>query len=133
MTGNGMKLTPIDPPRTFEVSGAGVKLMLSDCGRIELAADEQVTFVTSDGGEYDVTRKNWGFYATPSINGRLKSFGLRAALVVSVYGRLFLMLVEKGKEEAFYAYVHADHQKLLCWLDDDTAVAKLAGFYGVKL
>ena len=60
----------------------------SDCGRIALAPDEQVTFTTEAGGEYDVTRKSWGFYATPSINGRLKTFGLRAALVRNVAGRV---------------------------------------------
>jgi len=128
-----MKFTPINPPRLFEVTGAGVKLMLSDCGRAELDADEQLTFTTSGGGEYDVTRKSWGFYATPSINGRLKSFGLRAALVLNVSGRLFLMLVEKGKEDAFYQYVESDHQKMLCWLDDDSEVSKLAEFYGVHI
>jgi len=126
-----MKFTPIDPPRRFEVTGAGVKLTLSDCGRVALQANEQVTFTTEAGAEYDVARKDWGFYATPSINARLKSFGLRGALVLSVYGRLFFVLVEKGKEEAFLAYVEADRQKLLCWLDDDAEVARLAGFYGV--
>jgi len=125
-----MKFTPIDPPRQFEVSGAGVTLKLSDCGRVALEPNEQVTFTTEAGGEYDVTRKDWGFYATPSINGRLKSFGLRGALVMSVFGRLFLVLVERGKEEAFLAYVEADRQKLLCWLDEDAHVAKLAAVYG---
>jgi hypothetical protein len=125
-----MKFTPIDPPRQFEVSGAGLTLTLSDCGRVALQPDEQITFTTESGGEYDVTRKDWGFYATPSMNGRLKSFGLRAALVLSAYGRLFLMLVEAGKEEAFLAYVTADQQKLLCWLDEDAEVARLAKFYG---
>lgn len=127
-----MKFTPIDPPRRFEVSGAGLKLTLSDCGRVALEPNEQVTFTTEAGAEYDVARKDWGFYATPSINARLKSFGLRSALVLSVYGRLFLVLVEKGKEDAFLAYVESDRQKLLCWLDDDAEVARLAGFYGVQ-
>lgn len=127
-----MKFTPIDPPRKFEVTGAGVRLTLSDCARIALLANEQVTFTTEAGAEYDVARKDWGFYATPSINARLKSFGLRSALVLSAYGRLFLVLVEKGKEDAFLAYVEADRQKLLCWLDDDAEVARLAGFYGVE-
>jgi hypothetical protein len=127
-----MKFTPIDPPRRFEVSGAGVKLMLSDCGRVALQPDEQVTFTTAAGAEYDVTRKDWGFYATPSINGRLKTFGLRAALVLSGFGRLFLVLVETGKEEVFLDYVTADRQKLLCWLDDDAEVARLAAFYGAQ-
>lgn len=127
-----MKFKVIDPPRTFDVQGAGVALTLSDCGRLELAADEQVTFLTSKGGEYDVVRKHWGFYATPSINGRLKSFGLKTALVVSSFGKLFVMLVERGKEQDFQAYIEADHQKVLCWLDDDTEVTKLVDFYGVN-
>lgn len=121
-----MKLTRIDPPRQFEVSGAGVKLMLSDCARIGLEGDEQVTFTTENGGEFDVTRKNWGFYATPSTNGRLKSFGLRAALVMSVYGRLFVVIVESGKEDTFFRYVEADKQRFLTWLDDDASVQRLA-------
>lgn len=127
-----MKFTPIDPPRRFEVAGGGLKLMLADCGRVALAPDEQVTFTTEAGAEYDVARKDWGFYATPSTNGRLRQFGLRAALVLSAFDRLFVVLVEKGKEEAFLAYVTADKQKLLCWLDDDGEVARLAAFCGGK-
>jgi hypothetical protein len=125
-----MKFTPIDPPRCFEVSGRGLKLVVSDCAHIALAPDEQVTFITESGGEYDVVRKDWGFYATPSTNGRLKSFGLRAALVVSGYGKLFVVLVEAGREDAFLAYAAADQQRLLCWLDDDAAVTQLAAHYG---
>lgn len=125
-----MKFTPIDPPRKFEVSGAGVRLHLSDCGRVALAADEQVTFTTDAGGEFDVTRKDWGFYATPSTNGRLKTFGLRAALVRNVAGRLFVVLVEQGKENRFLAYIEADKQTLLTWLDDDASVEHLAALLG---
>jgi hypothetical protein len=125
-----MKFVPLEPPRRFEVSGAGVRLTLSDCGRLELAADEQVTFTTAGGGEYEVTRKSWGFYATPSTNGRLSSFGLRAALVCNVAGRLFVVLVERGKEGEFRAYVAADRQIFLTWLDDDAAVRRLAAAVG---
>lgn len=125
-----MKFIPIDPPRKFEVSGAGIRLHLSDCGRVALAADEQVTFTTEAGGEFDVTRKNWGFYATPSTNGRLKIFGLRAALVRNVAGRLFVVLVEQGKEAEFLAYVEADKQTLLTWLDDDASVERIVTLLG---
>jgi hypothetical protein len=125
-----MKFIPVDPPRPFGVSGAGVKLTLLDCGRVELSPDEQVTFTTEAGGEYDVTRKSWGFYATPSTNGRLSSFGLRAALVRNVSGRLFVMLVERDKVDEFRAYVMADKQIFLTWLDDDVSVARLAGALG---
>ena len=120
-----MKFNPLDPPRLFQVSGAGVKLTLSDCGSLKMDPDEQVTFKTEEGGEYDVTRKKWGFYATPSINGRLKSFGLRGALVVSKFGKIFLMLVESDKEKEFLAYIDADLQIFLCWLDVDDTVEKI--------
>jgi hypothetical protein len=125
-----MKFTPIDPPRQFGVSGAGVRLALSDCGRISLEPDEQVTFTTPAGAEYDVTRKSWGFYATPSTNGRLSSFGLRTALVRNLRGRLFVMLVERGKEDEFRAYVDADQQIFITWIDDDASVERLAALLG---
>ncbi len=125
-----MKFTPVDPPRKFEVTGAGVRLSLSDCGRVALSADEQVTFTTEAGGELDVTRKNWGFYATPSTNGRLSSFGLRTALVRNTAGRLFVVVVERGKEAEFRAYVEADRQSLLTWLDEDASVERLATLLG---
>jgi hypothetical protein len=125
-----VKFIPIDPPRKFAVSGAGVRLNLSDCGRVALSGDEQVTFTTEAGAEFDVTRKSWGFYATPSTNGRLKTFGLRAALVRNVAGRLFVVLVEQGREAEFLAYVEADKQALLTWLDDDASVERLAALLG---
>lgn len=120
-----MQFNPLNPPRKFEVSGAGLKLELVDCGSIDLNPDEQVTFTTDSGGQYDVTRKSWGFYATPSINGRLKSFGLRGALVVSKFGKIFLMLVEAGKESEFFTYINSDLQNFLCWLDDDQEVKRI--------
>lgn len=98
-----MNWTPVDPPREFSV-GRGKPITIRDCARIELAPDEQVTFVTPDGGEYDVTRKAWGFYATPSLNGRLPRFGLRARLVKNPEGRFFIVLVEEGREAEFDRY-----------------------------
>ena len=41
-------------------------------GTVYLAPNEQLTFVTENKNRYDVARKYWGFYATPSINSRLK-------------------------------------------------------------
>lgn len=126
-----MKFTPIEPPRRFEVTGAGLRLMLSDCARIDLAPDEQVTFTTPGSAEYDVVRKEWGFYATPSTNGRLAAFGLRTALVRNRQNRLFVMLVEKDREAAFHAYVVADRQQLVCWLDTDADVERLCNGLGL--
>ena len=124
-----MDFKPLNVPRKFQVNGAGVSLILSDCGRISLNPDELVTFVTNNGGQYDVTRKNWGFYATPSINGRLKSFGLRGALVISSFEKIFLMLVESGKESDFFDYINSDLQTFICWLDDDQEVKKITKLF----
>ena len=75
-----MKFVEKSPPRRFTV-GSAVKFEMRDCGTLALAPDEQVTLLTESGAEYDVARKDWGFYATPSLNGRLESFGLRGVLI----------------------------------------------------
>ena len=81
-----MKITEQQPPRVFR-TGRAQPIDLHDCARIQLDPDEQVTFITESGAEYDVARKAWGFYATPSLNGRLRQFGLRAALVKNLARR----------------------------------------------
>ena len=70
-----MQFKKQNPSRNFKV-GLNQSVTIKDCGSIRLENDEQVTFLTSKSAEYDVARKSWGFYATPSINGRLKDFGL---------------------------------------------------------
>jgi hypothetical protein len=119
-----MKFEPKVPPREFEV-GYDVKGIIRDCGSVRLAPDEQVTFLTEDGGEYDLTRKEWGFYATPSLNGRLAGFNLRAVLVKNRLNRFFVMLVERGKEEAFDHYVRQEPLKIVTWLDSLEALQAL--------
>ena len=91
-----------------------------------LGADEQVTFVTESGAEYDVVRKAWGFYATPSLNKRLVQFGLRAALVKSPDGRFYVMLVERGKEPLFAQQLASEEQRVMCWMDSPEALETLA-------
>src|SRR4051794_19729637 len=112
-----MKFEPKMPPRKFEV-GNSVRFAMSDCGSIALDHDEQVTFTTPTGGEYDVARKDWGFYATPSLNGRLPQFGLRAVLIRNTLtGRYFVLLVEKGQDPAFDAYMRQESLEVIAWLD----------------
>src|SRR5688572_21632643 len=99
-----VKFTLIEPPREFEVGKTEI-VKLKDCARIRLEPDEQVTFVTESGAEYDVARKSWGFYATPSLNARLQQFGLRALLVKSLAGKFYIFLVESGKEADCQRYL----------------------------
>jgi hypothetical protein len=119
-----MKFFPNDPPRVFKI-GHGTLIELKDCGRLNLLPDEQVTFITENGAEYDVVRKAWGFYATPSLNGRLRQFGWRSALVRSSNGRYYIMLIESGKEADFQAYLKNEKQTIVTWLDSDETLTTL--------
>ncbi len=119
-----MKFTPIDPARVFSV-GRGGRIQLKDTARITLEPDEQVTFVTRAGAEYDVVRKSWGYYATPSLNGRLRRFGLRAVLSRSPDGKFFIFLVAEGKEEELRQYMAAESIVVVRWLDDSAELEAL--------
>jgi len=116
-----MKITEQQPPRVFR-TGRAQPIDLHDCARIQLDPDEQVTFITESGAEYDVARKAWGFYATPSLNGRLLQFGLRAALVRNFVGKFYVFLVEAGREDACLAYLAAEDNVLVRWLDTDESL-----------
>lgn len=118
-----MKFNAAVPPREFSVGSAGITL--KDCGQLALEADEQVTLVTPYGAEYDVARKSWGFYATPSVNGRLRRFGWKTALVRGADGRAYVMLVEEACESMFREYLGAEKHRLLCWLDDDAVLERI--------
>jgi len=114
-------------PRRFAVGNAD-KIEMRDCGTLALEPDEQVTLVTGSGAEYDVARKDWGFYATPSLNGRLESFGLRGVLIRNTLtGRYFVLLVERGHEDKFSAYMARESLEVVAWLDSTAALDRLCG------
>lgn len=119
-----MKFDRKDPPRRYEV-GWGQKFFISDCGSVALEPDEQVTLTTPSGAELDVTRKDWGFYATPSINARLQEFGLRTVLVRNKIGRYFVLLVETGCEALFEEYVGSEDLAIVTWMDTDQVLERL--------
>jgi hypothetical protein len=121
-----VKIELLDTPRRFRVGHGPEPIVLSDCGSVHAQPDEQLTFRVPSGREYDVCRKDWGFYATPSTNGRLKRFGWRTALVRNDAGEVYVMLVEPEGMAAFEAYCAAESQRVLVWLDDDDAIARLA-------
>jgi hypothetical protein len=120
-----MKFDENKPPREFEVGRPAHRIRMKDFGRMALSADEQITFVTEDGGEYDVARKSWGFYATPSLNGRVPRLGFRPALAKSPGQLYYVFLVEKGKEPAFQQYLSDEGHQLICWLDEQAELERL--------
>jgi len=120
-----MRFTPLDPPRVFKVDqpdGISEPLLLKDCGRVELEPDEQITFITEAGAEYDIARKSWGYYATPSLNSRLLRFGLHAVLVRDEKSKFVILLVEEGKEAEFKSYIELEEYTIVCWLDSTQAL-----------
>ena len=110
-----MKWKQTNPPRTFETGRN--KLIMKDTGEIYLEPDEQVTFKTDSGTEYDVARKSWGYYATPSLNGRLPRFNLRPVLTAGQDGKQFLHLVEAGHEDEHAQYLEQNQMHVIAWLD----------------
>lgn len=118
-----MELKKIDPPRTYEAGANAVQI--KDCAQIRLEPDEQVTFITDSGTQYDVARKEFGYYATPSLNGRLTSQGLRALLAKNHTGRFYILLVETGKEAALAHYLDSEQMKIICWMDCDEALREI--------
>lgn len=120
-----MKFAAKTPPRRFTV-GNSVKFDMLDCGEVRLMPDEQLTFKTASGAEYDVAAKDWGFYATPSLNGRLEQFGLRGVLIRNRdTGRYFVLLVERGHEPQFDTYCVQENLAVIAWLDNTAALDRL--------
>ena len=112
-----MKFLPKNPPRKFCV-GDQKQIELSDCGTVELSPDELITLTTPSGREYDVARKDWGFYATPSVNGRLAKQGFKTALVRNAHGMHYVMIVEPEKMEEFQKYILQENSIVEEWLDE---------------
>lgn len=111
-----MKVKFKKKPREYVV-GINKKICLKDYGKIFLNNNEQITFVTNSSAEHDVTRKSWGFYATQSVNYRLKK-KFKTALVINPLRRIYIMLVEKKFLNKFRIYCKAENQKVLLWLDE---------------
>jgi SAM-dependent methyltransferase len=120
-----MKLRVNEPPRTF-ATGRGEPITISDVAHVELAPNEQITFTTPAGGEYDVTRKSWGFYATPSLNGRLLNYNLRAVIARGPAAKYYVFLVERGQEPEFERYLAAEQNEIVRWLDNDEDLRAIA-------
>jgi hypothetical protein len=112
-----MKLLLRDSPRAFRV-GKNEEIEIHDQGDVCLETNEQLTFVTPSGPRYDFVRKDWGYYATPSINSRLAHEGFKTALVKNKHDRLYVMVVEKTKLSAFEDYCVSEEQTILSWLDE---------------
>lgn len=109
-----MKFNKKNPARTFVV-GKGIDI--KDCGDMFLESDEQITF-KSDESEYDVCKKSWGYYATPSVNGRLKSFNFETYIIMNVETKMkYVFLVHSNKKDLFKDYLKAENLEIIERID----------------
>ena len=107
-----MKIKIKNKPRKFKVNIGQKHIQLKDTAEIHLKKNEQITFKYLDS-EYDVTKKDWGYYATPSINGRLKKFSFRTFLIKNKKNKIYIFLVHKNKIKSFRKYCKDDNQIVL--------------------
>lgn len=112
-----MKITLNNPVRTFKPRANG-DVIISDVGKIELNDNEMISFVTKSGREHDFVAKEWGFYATPSVNSRLKNEGFKTALVKNQSGNIYVMVVDKDKAQEFDSYCEKENQLVIEWIDE---------------
>tara|TARA_Y100000768_G_C23981311_1_gene685963 strand:- start:1180 stop:1536 length:357 start_codon:yes stop_codon:yes gene_type:complete len=118
-----VKLKSKNPPREYNV-GIKKDITIKDCGTISLSDNEQVTFITKSDAEYDICKKSWGFYATPSVNSRLIKFNFKTALVKNSKDQVYIMIVEKDKLQEFFKYLENDKNELIEWLDEKWIMKK---------
>jgi len=112
-----MKINIKKPSRKFRV-GSNKKLTISHVASLKLKSNEQITFVDSEKKEYDVVKKSWGYYATPSVNDRLKKNNYKTAIVKNKKKQIYVMIVKKKSLKLFEKYIKTHENKILYWLDD---------------
>ena len=101
-------------PRIFNV-GKKKEIKIKDMGSVSLRSNEQLTFMHNKN-EYDITKKNWGFYATPSVNDRLKKNNFHTALVKNIHNQYYVMIIDKEKIREFKKYLKSEKNKIVKWL-----------------
>ena len=82
---------------------------------IAIKKDEQYTFLDTHNNEYDVACKQWGFYVTPSFQGRCKKFGLRPVLI----NNSEVKLVDKNQLNDFKKFIRENNLINIEWLDSN--------------
>ncbi len=108
-----MKVIKIN--RKFFV-GLKKNIQINHIANIHLKSDEQITFISKKKREYDFVKKNWGYYVTPSINGRFKFFKFISCLVEnSLSKKKFVLVVYKEKLNQLKIYLKKEKLKILFW------------------
>lgn len=113
--------------RKFKV-GKKNDIVITDAGSVFLKNDELVTL--KDGKkEFDIGKKNWGYYGTPTLNKRLPNFGYTAALIRhKVFDTYAVLIVDKKKKKIFLNYLKKEDMIIICWLNNKNLM-KIKNFF----
>jgi len=80
--------------------------------KIELDDNEQASFVEKNGNySYEVCKKNWGYYLSPSINKRMKDYNHKIYLTKDESNKIFIMAVKSKKIQSFILYCKSENLK----------------------
>tara|TARA_Y100000389_G_C17230064_1_gene397680 strand:+ start:176 stop:526 length:351 start_codon:yes stop_codon:yes gene_type:complete len=112
-----VKFRILKKPRIFSV-GKKKNIKIKEIGFIYLKNNEQITIINENKKNYDFVKKSWGYYATPSINERLKKEGFKTALVKNKYSKYYIMVIDKKKMNNFKKYCKSEDQNIVEWLDE---------------
>lgn len=119
-----MKIDILKKKRKFRV-GYNKNITLSHVADLDLKTDELVTFISNNKKEqYDVTKKSWGYYATPSVNDRLKNYKFKTAIVKNKNNQIYIMLIHSNKMILFKNYLKKEKCQVVSWLDKRSLVKK---------
>ena len=92
------------------------KTQLVEKAHIFLKNNEMVTF-KNNKMEYDVVKKDWGYYATPSINQRLLKFNFKTCIIKNKTSKnFFILIVNKKKIENLNKYLKGENCSVVKWL-----------------
>ena len=94
------------------------KVRIKHVANLYLKNDECVTIKVGKDKEYDIVKKNWGFYSTPSLNKRLIKYGFAPVIVYNPnFKTYFMQIVEKNKKKNFLKYLKSEGMKIVKWLN----------------
>lgn len=89
-------------------------IVINEKAKIYLQDNEQITLIDKFNNEYDIVKKPWGYYSTPSINKRLLKNNYHAYLVQNINNKtIFLFTVLKNKKEMMRKYIKKVGIKIL--------------------
>lgn len=91
-------------------------IIITEKLKIKLNDNEQVSFVGNKRKtNYEICKKNWGYYISPSIDKRLKNYGHVVYITKNKKGQVYLMAVNLKKINKFILYCKKEklkHKKL---------------------